>query len=105
MIDPTGGSDYILRELISKSQIPPKQVWGNTRKTIANMSDEGFDALVEQFIKRGEDKVTLPTFLQVMADIAKQRAQHEVELTGRMINGQVIFENRCQERSKSPRLS
>ncbi len=61
-------------------------------KTISNMSDEEFDALVEQFIERGEDKVTLPTFLQVMADVAEQRAQREVELTGRVVNGKVIFD-------------
>jgi hypothetical protein len=63
-----------------------------TDKTIANMSDEEFDALVEQFIERGEDKVTLPTFLQVMADIAEQRTQREVKLTGRVVNGDVTFD-------------
>jgi hypothetical protein len=61
-------------------------------KTIANMNDEEFDALVEQFIERGEDKVTLPTFLEVMADLAEQRKQREVELTGRVVNGEVLFD-------------
>ncbi len=61
-------------------------------KTMANMSEEEFDALVEQFIERGEDKVTLPTFLQVMADIAEQRTRREVKLTGRVLNGEVIFD-------------
>jgi hypothetical protein len=61
-------------------------------KTIANMSEDEFDALVEQFIERGEDKVTFPTFLQVMADIAEQRTQREVALTGRVANGEVIFD-------------
>jgi hypothetical protein len=56
------------------------------------MNEEEFDALVEQFIERGEDKVTLPTFLRVMADIAEQRARREVELTGRIVNGDVIFD-------------
>ncbi len=42
-------------------------------KTMANMSHAEFEALVEQFIERGEDKVTLPTFLQVMADVAERR--------------------------------
>jgi hypothetical protein len=36
-------------------------------KTIANMSNEEFDTLVEQFIERGEDRVTLPTFLYALA--------------------------------------
>jgi Ca2+-binding EF-hand superfamily protein len=56
-------------------------------KTIANMSDPKFDELVEHFIERGEDQVTLPTFLSVMADIAEQRKAHEVKLTGGKPNG------------------
>lgn len=39
-------------------------------KTIATMNEAEFDKLVEHFIKRGEDRVTPPTFLQVMTDIA-----------------------------------
>lgn len=46
-------------------------------KTITTMSDGEFDALVEQFIERGEDRMALPTFLQVMADLAEQRATQE----------------------------
>ncbi len=61
-------------------------------QTIANMSEEEFDALVEQFIERGEDKVTLPTFLSIMADIAEQRKEREVELTGRFVNGELYFD-------------
>jgi hypothetical protein len=61
-------------------------------KTISRMKSEEFDALVDQFIDRGEDQVTLPTFLQVMADINEQRKQREVELTGRVVNGEVIFD-------------
>ncbi len=52
-------------------------------KTIATMNDAEFDALVEQFIARSEDQVTLQTFLQVMTDVAEQRSEHEVELSGR----------------------
>ena len=61
-------------------------------KTIANMSEEEFGNLVEQFIERGEDKVTLPTFLSIMADIAEQRKEREVELSGRVVNGELIFD-------------
>jgi hypothetical protein len=61
-------------------------------KTIATMNEAEFDALVEQFIKRGEDRVTPQTFLQVMTDVAEQRSQHEVELSGRVVNGEVIFD-------------
>ncbi|MGH9839974.1 MAG: hypothetical protein ACREEM_14415 [Blastocatellia bacterium] len=61
-------------------------------KTIATMNDAEFDALVEQFIERGEDRVTPQTFLQVMMDVAEQRSQHEVELSGRMVNGEIIFD-------------
>jgi hypothetical protein len=63
-----------------------------TEKTIARMSDGEFDALVEQFIERGEDRVPLSTFMQVMADVAEQRQAREVALTGRVVNGEVIFD-------------
>jgi hypothetical protein len=63
------------------------------KKTIASMSDREFDELLEQFIERGEDKITLPTFLQVMSDIAARRKPHEVELSGRLVNGEVIFDS------------
>ena len=63
------------------------------KKTIASMSDREFDELLEQFIERGEDKITLPTFLQVMSEIAAQRKPHEVELSGRLVNGEVIFDS------------
>jgi hypothetical protein len=56
------------------------------------MSGGEFDALVEQFVERGEDRVPLSTFTQVMADIAEQRQQQEVALTGRVVGGEVIFD-------------
>jgi hypothetical protein len=46
-------------------------------KTIAAMDDDEFDALVEQFIERGEDHITPQTFLLVMADVAAQRSQRK----------------------------
>ena len=61
-------------------------------KTIATMDETEFDALVEQFIERGTDRVTPQTFLQVMTDVAAQRSQHEVELSGRVVNGEIIFD-------------
>lgn len=61
-------------------------------KTIATMNDAEFDTLVEQFISRGEDQVTPQTFLQVMTDVAEQRSEHEVELSGRLVNGEIIFD-------------
>jgi hypothetical protein len=63
------------------------------KKTIASISDRAFDGLLEQFIERGEDKITLPAFLQVMSDVAAQRKPHEVELSGRLVNGEVIFDS------------
>lgn len=61
-------------------------------KTIATMNDDEFDALVGQFIERGEDQMAPQTFLQVMADVAEQRSQREVELSGRVVNGEIIFD-------------
>ncbi|MGH9769484.1 MAG: hypothetical protein ACREAB_18830 [Blastocatellia bacterium] len=61
-------------------------------KTIATMNETEFDALVEHLSERGEDRVTPQTFLQVMTDVAEQRSQHEVELSGRVVNGEIIFD-------------
>ncbi len=61
-------------------------------KTIATMDEAEFDVLVEHFIKRGEDRVMPQTFLQVMTDVAAQHSQHEVELSGRVVNGEIIFD-------------
>lgn len=61
-------------------------------KTIATMDETEFDALVEQFIERGADRVTPQTFLQVMTDVTAQHSQYEVELSGRVVNGEIIFD-------------
>jgi hypothetical protein len=61
-------------------------------KTIATMNDAEFDALVDRFIERGEDQMTPRTFRQVMAEDAEQRSQPEMELSGRVVNGEIIFD-------------
>lgn len=61
-------------------------------KTLATMDEDEFDGLIENFIIRGEDHVTPQTFLQVMQDVAEQHSQHEIELSGRVINGEIIFD-------------
>jgi hypothetical protein len=61
-------------------------------KTIATMDETEFNALLDQFIERGPDRVSPPTFMQVMADVAAQHSQHEVELSGRVVNGEIIFD-------------
>ena len=61
-------------------------------KTIATMNEDEFNALIDGFIKRGADQMTPPTCLQVMADVAAQRSQREVELSGRVVNGEIIFD-------------
>jgi hypothetical protein len=61
-------------------------------KTIATMNEAEFEALVEHFITRGEDQVLPQTFLHVMKDVAEQRSQQEVELSGRFVNGEIIFD-------------
>lgn len=56
-------------------------------QTIATMDETEFDALVEQFIERGADRVTPQTFLEVMTDVAAQRSQQEVDrLWGNKLN-------------------
>jgi hypothetical protein len=61
-------------------------------KTIATMNEDEFNALIENFIERGEDQITPQTFFEVMADIAEERSQREVELSGRVVNGEIIFD-------------
>lgn len=61
-------------------------------KTITTMNDEEFAEMVEHFIARGEDQVTPQTFLQVMTDVDEERSQREVELSGRIVNGEIIFD-------------
>jgi len=60
-------------------------------KTIAARNEDEFNALADGFIERGEDQVTLQIFLQVMDDVAERRSQREVELSGRGVNGEIIF--------------
>lgn len=57
------------------------------------MTADEFDQLVDQSIGRGEGKMTLPTFLRVISDIAAQAQQREVELSGRLVNGVVTLDN------------
>lgn len=61
-------------------------------KTISSMNNDEFDALVEQFIERGEDKIAPQTFLQVMAGVAEQHKQHEVEVIVRVVNGEIVLD-------------
>ncbi|MDX2044103.1 MAG: hypothetical protein SF097_23015 [Acidobacteriota bacterium] len=61
-------------------------------ETIATISEDEFDALIDGFIEQGEAQISPQTFLQVMADVAAHRSQREVELSGRVINGEIIFD-------------
>lgn len=62
-------------------------------KTINTMNEAEFEALVERFIEHGPAPVTAKTFFEVMADVAEEHKQREVELSGRVVNGEVIFDN------------
>jgi len=61
-------------------------------KTIATMNEDESNALVDGFIEHGGAQMMPQTFLQVMADIADQRSRREVELSGRIVNGEIIFD-------------
>ena len=69
-----------------------------------NMSEEEFDDLIEHFISRGQDKIELPTFLQVMADLADKKKQREIELSGQVVDGEVIFDSPTPTRKTSKLL-
>ena len=63
-----------------------------TQETIGDLTTDAFNQLVDHFIAREDDRIEPSTFLKAMAEIERQRAVKEVELTGRVVNGEVIFD-------------
>ena len=62
------------------------------KETLDDLSAEAFDQLIEDYIGRGDDKMELSTFFGVMADLEKKRKGHVIELSGKLVNGEVLFD-------------
>ncbi|MGH9842724.1 MAG: hypothetical protein ACREEM_28605 [Blastocatellia bacterium] len=55
------------------------------------MSKQRFDKAFAKFIRQGEEKITPPTFFQVLAEIERERAQKTIELQAEIVDGQLQF--------------
>lgn len=62
------------------------------------MSKKRFDKAFAKFIRQGEEKITPPTFFQVLAEIERERVQKTIELRAEIVDGQLQF-------AASPELS
>jgi hypothetical protein len=61
-------------------------------ESIGDLTTSEFDQLIENFITREDDRITPSVFLTVMAELERRQAIQEVELTGRVVNGDVVFD-------------
>jgi hypothetical protein len=61
-------------------------------ETIQDLTTEDFNQLVEGFIAREDDRIEPSVFLKAIVELERKRAIKEVELTGQVINGEVIFD-------------
>ena len=62
------------------------------------MSKKRFDQAFAKFIRQSREKITPPTFFQVLAEIEGERTQKTIELQAEIIDGQLHF-------APSPELS
>jgi hypothetical protein len=61
-----------------------------TAKTLDGLTSEEVDALLEQFIARGDDEMELPTFFELLAH--RQTTPRTVTIKGRLEGGQLRFQ-------------
>ncbi|MEK7830050.1 MAG: hypothetical protein AAB401_03145 [Acidobacteriota bacterium] len=61
-------------------------------ETIENLATDDFNRLVTDFIAREDDRIEPSTFLKAMAELERNRGIKEVELTGRVVGGEIIFD-------------
>ena len=62
------------------------------KETFEELSTDEFNQLVDEFITREDDRIAPSTFLKAVAKLERRRTAREVELTGRVVNGEVIFD-------------
>ncbi|MGH9846933.1 MAG: hypothetical protein ACREEM_50190 [Blastocatellia bacterium] len=62
------------------------------------MSKQRFDKAFAKFIGQADERVTPPTFFQVLAEIEGARTQKTIELQAEIVDGQLQF-------AASPELS
>lgn len=62
------------------------------KETLAELTTDEFNQLIDGFIARADDRLEPATFLSAMAELEQRRAVREIELTGSFVNGQIIFD-------------
>ena len=62
------------------------------KETIGDLTTDEFNQLIDNFITREDDRIEPSTFLKAMAELERRRTVKEVELTGSVVNGEVIFD-------------
>jgi hypothetical protein len=62
------------------------------------MNKKRFDKAFVRFMRQSEEKITPPTFFQVLAEIERERAPKTIELQAEIVDGQLRF-------ASSPELS
>jgi hypothetical protein len=62
------------------------------REAVGELTTNEFEQLIENFITREDDRITPSVFLTAMAELEQRQAIQEVELTGRLVNGDVVFD-------------
>jgi hypothetical protein len=63
-----------------------------SEETIQDLTTEDFNQLIDDFVSREDDRIEPSIFLTAMAELERARAVREVELTGRVVNGEIIFD-------------
>ncbi len=61
------------------------------KETIGDLTTDEFNQLIDNFIAREDDRIEPSTFLKAVAELERKRAVKEVELTGRMVNGDILY--------------
>lgn len=62
------------------------------KETIEELTTGEFNLLIDRFIAREDDRIEPSTFLKAMAELEAGRAIREVELSGSVVNGEIIFD-------------
>lgn len=63
------------------------------KETVGDLTVVEFGDLVTGFIERGDDRIEPSTFLHAAAELDRKQGYSEVELAGRLVNGDVIFDS------------
>jgi len=64
----------------------------DTKKTIADLTTEEFNELIDGFIQREDDRIEPSTFLKAVAELERERAREVIEITGKLVDGEIIFD-------------